>query len=99
MGSNVQGSLRRDHSVPACPMGITQSQSRIPTAAKALKNCNQLPSHKAVGDAARDENKTFPNISLHLLHNREHHVTITPKSSLLRCASNYTELNVPKCSL
>lgn len=99
MDSKGEGSLSRDRSVSAGSMGITQSQSRISIAAKALKNCSQLLSQKAVGDAARDENKTFPNISLNLLHNREHHVTITPKSSSLKCASNYTELNMHKCSL
>lgn len=69
-------------------MAITQSQGRIYIAANVPKNFSQLLSQKAVGDAAQYENKTFPNISLNLLHIREHHVTITPKSSSLKCASN-----------
>lgn len=83
-----RGHLTREGSVEACSMAITKSQGRISVATRALKTCSQLPTQKAVGDAAQYENKTSPNISLYLLDNREHHVTITLKSSSLECAGN-----------
>lgn len=84
----VESCLSREGSILASSMAITQSQGRIYIAANVPKNFSQLLSQKAVGDAAQYENKTFPNVSLNLLHIREHHVTITPKSSSLKCASN-----------
>lgn len=83
-----RGCLFREGSVSACCMAIIQSQGWISIAAKALKKCSQLPARKAAGDTAHYENETFPSISFNLLHNREHHVTITPKSSSLKCAIN-----------
>lgn len=68
-------------------MAITQSQGKVSTAAKTLQACIQLQPQKAVRDAAQHENKTFPNVSLNLLSNREHHVSIAPKSSSLKRAS------------
>lgn len=68
-------------------MAITQSQGKVSTAAKTLQACIQLQPQKAVRDAAQHENRTFPNVSLNLLSNREHHVSIAPKSSSLKRAS------------
>lgn len=64
----AEGCLSREGSVSARSTAITQSQGRIAIAAKALKTCSQLPSQKAVGDAAQSENRTFPNVSLNLWH-------------------------------
>lgn len=88
MDSEAEGRLSGAGSVSACSVATAQRQGRISIAATALQNCTQLLSQKLGGDAAQNKNKTFPNISLHLLHNREHHGTITPKSKSIKCASS-----------